>query len=535
MSYTQPVDQNTVVARSLSLASVTTESALYGLAALVGLGFRLILPGVDPLLPAEAAQALPAHLAATGRAFETTGLSPLLFTLQATLFAPFGSSDAAARWPAAVAGGLAVLLFYLLRRPLGRLGALAAAFLWSAAPLAVFSGRLALGDSLVPPLLLGIVAAFAALVDAERAPQARRAAIGLGVATGLLLASGPAAYSGLLGLAVAALLWRGDAARNAWVRLRDHGRLVAVAGAIALFLGATAWGTTLPGLAAAASLLGDWARGLTQAGEHSLVSLLRTLALSDPLLIALAMPGAWLALRQSGRSPLVAAAAVVVVLCLLPPGRNPAALGVVTLSLVLLAGPALAWLLERAAPAATEADAWVLVALSLALAAATSIAVAAFFNAPNDQYRTLYQGIGAGAAILLAGLWLAYGLWGSRDVTLRALPPFLLALGMIWGGSGLSAVNYDRYWLRRAAVWPETPGLDWSLFREELVRLSSQAGGSYREAGVQLVLPNPEPSPLDLMLRWEMRNFTGLQVVTLTAPGPDHAAPDHHYARAAGR
>src|SRR5450759_2454847 len=139
-------------------AWLTTERVAYGAAGVLALFLRLFGLGLQPLSPAEAAQALPAWQAAQGNAYQLSGISPLLFGLQRWLFVPLAGSDSLARWWPALAGGLATLLFYALRDRLGRGGALVAAILWAGSPLAVFVSRQATGYGRVPPLALALLA-----------------------------------------------------------------------------------------------------------------------------------------------------------------------------------------------------------------------------------------------------------------------------------------------------------------------------------------------------------------------------------------
>ncbi len=139
---------------------LTVERAAYAGITMLALGLRLYGLGRSPLGPAEALQALPAWAATAGRSYDLAGVSPLLFTLQRPLFLLFGATDFAARFWPALLGGLAPLLFYVLRDRLTRGGALVAAFLWAISAVAVFTGRLGLSDSLVAPLALGLLAAI---------------------------------------------------------------------------------------------------------------------------------------------------------------------------------------------------------------------------------------------------------------------------------------------------------------------------------------------------------------------------------------
>ena len=185
----------TVYSPSAPLRAVdwlTVERAGYGIATLIALGVRLYGLAATPLGPAEALQALPAVDAMRGALPDLAGASALLHTFQRITFILFGATDGAARfWPALLAG-LTPLLFYFLRRPLTRGGALAAALIWSLSPLGVWSSRVGLGDALVPTFAL----AFLAVLLLERRGPWWWALVGL--TGGLLLATGPNAYTVVL-------------------------------------------------------------------------------------------------------------------------------------------------------------------------------------------------------------------------------------------------------------------------------------------------------------------------------------------------
>ena len=139
---------------------LTVERAAYAGIVVLALGLRLYGLGRVPLGPAEAVQALPAWAAAAGQPYDLIGVSPLQFGPQWLLFALFGAGDAVARlWPALI-GGLTPLLFYVLRDRLTRGGALIGGLLWAVSGVAVFTGRLGLGESLVAPLALALLAAL---------------------------------------------------------------------------------------------------------------------------------------------------------------------------------------------------------------------------------------------------------------------------------------------------------------------------------------------------------------------------------------
>ncbi len=93
---------------------------------------------------------------AEGRGFQHTPLmhGPLQFHLVALSYFLFGDTDATARFPAAVAGVLAVGLVWLFRRWIGRWGAAAAATLMAISPYMLYYSRYVRNEALVVPLAL---------------------------------------------------------------------------------------------------------------------------------------------------------------------------------------------------------------------------------------------------------------------------------------------------------------------------------------------------------------------------------------------
>ena len=241
---------------------LTVERAAYAGIAVLALGLRLYGLGRVPLGPAEAVQALPAWAAAAGQPYDLIGVSPLLFGLQWLLFALFGAGDAVARfWPALV-GGLAPLLFYALRDRLTRGGALIGGLLWAISGVAVFTGRLGLGDSLVAPLALALMAAVniwarqTAAAEETGATSTGTPLRWAAVALGLLLISGPAAYTALLAGLIAAVWWRG-ALPALWSSVKADRRGVLLAFLVPLVLGATSFFLAPTGLGRRGGFVGQ--------------------------------------------------------------------------------------------------------------------------------------------------------------------------------------------------------------------------------------------------------------------------------------
>lgn len=103
-----------------------------------------------------------------GRGYQHNPLShgPFQFHLIAASYFLFGDTDATARYPAAIAGVLAVGLAYLFRRWLGRLAGLIAGALMLVSPFMLYYSRYARNEALVVPLaLLNFYAIFRYIED----------------------------------------------------------------------------------------------------------------------------------------------------------------------------------------------------------------------------------------------------------------------------------------------------------------------------------------------------------------------------------
>lgn len=520
--------------RQFDLAAwLTVERLAYGLIALAAVMLRVIGLGWWPLGPAEAWQALPGLAAARGQLYDLTGLSPLLFTAQRLLFVLFGADEVSARIVAAVSGGLSVLCFYALRDRLTRGGALAAAALWAASPLAVFTARQGVGDGLVPSLALALLAAVNLAVRSLRAPRraaddaARRApwlAIAAGI-VGLLLAAGPAAYTVVAIGVVAAVVWRPDLA-GLWREVGRARRAAALAFVVTFVFAATCFFLSPEGLAAAVDLLGHWLVGLLPtAGEYGAWDIVRRLLISEPLVLGFGSAGLSAALRRGGPFGrfVGCATGIAFLAAVVGQGRHPLALGLVVLGLTLLAGPAVAAALRPLPAWRGQADPWLLVALELVLIATAAQCVPGALNPTNrSDWIQLYTALGVIAFTLAVLLWLIYGAFGSWQTVAEALPVVLLVVGLAWGVNQLSGLNYDRGAERRAAVLTVAPDAG-SLadLRAALRDLAALKGTGAREARLDLMLGERLARSVTPILRWELRDLPNLRVVNaLSADRP---------------
>jgi len=515
--------------RGAALADwLTVERLAYGALALLAATVRLIGLGAWPLGPAEAAQALPALDAARGQPYDLAGISPLLFTLQRLLFMGLGADEVLARiWPALLAA-LSVLCFYALRNRLTRGGALAAAALWVASPLAVFTARQGVGDALTPALALAFLAC--ANLSAPRGADEGRARpirwpILAAAALGLLLAAGPSAYTVVAIGLVAALFWRAELG-ELWSSVRGAWRSMATAGLVALAFGATCFFLSPAGLAAAADLAGVWLSGLLPvAGEYSAWDILRRLLLSEPLALGFGIAGVIGAARRRDRFSLFVGigTAIALLAAIIGQGRHPMSLGLVVLGLVLLAGPAVAGVVRGVTGWRGQVDPWFLVALELILIFTAAQCVPGAFNATNKaDWLQLYTALGVITSVLAILLWIVYGVFGSWRTVAEALPVVLLVVGLIWGVNQLSGVNYDRGAGRISGVLLVTPdGGGLADLRAALRELAALKGAGGSEARVDLALPESACATVAPILRWELRHLPNLRVVS----GPRASTP----------
>jgi hypothetical protein len=513
----EPVESHRTAVGQETMSWLTLETAAYGGAVVLALALRLLLLGTWPLGPAEAAQALPALAASAGREFDVTGLSPLLFGLQRILFVVFGASDAWARaWPALL-GGLAPLLFFGLRDPLGRPGALAAAYLWALSPMAVFPSRLGLGDGLVPIFALAIVSGMAWSVRQDSPRAGRLGLVAAGAALGFLLASASGAYTAILMGVSAALVWRrsltalSDALRASWKQVGGTSLLC-------FALGSTFFFMVPGGLAAAADLLGNWVTALRPGvGEYQAQEIGLRLLLSEPVLLFFGLAGLVAAVRRNDRFGIFAGISLAIVLfvALIGGGRHPADLGLSVLVLTFLAGPVIARVLRAGWSCRHEVDAWLLVTVSTILLLSAALCLPGIFNPSNTaSWRQLYTAVGIVTAALAGLIWLVYGVWGNWRTVALAAPLVPLLFGLVWGLGQISGTNYDRGALRQPGVLHEVPAPAWVDLQRELLDLASLHGNGRGEGRIDLVLPYTEKDSLEPVLRWALRAFPNVRMAS---------------------
>ena len=340
---------------------------------------------------------------------------------------------------------------------------------------------------------------------------------------GLLLISGPGVYTALLAGLIAALMWRG-ALPALWAAVKDHRRAVVLGLVAPLVLGATCFLLVPAGLAAAGDLLAAWLRGWWPVGgDYGAWDILRRLLLSEPLLIGFGVAGLVGALRRGdpfGRWAAVAAG-IALLVPLVGRGRHPADLALVVLPLTFLAGPAIARVLRQVRAWRALPDAWLLIALSGALLISAAICLPSAWSPANTaDWRRLYTGLGIATALLAALVWVVYGVLGSWQTVVQALPIVPLAFGLAWGVGQVVALSYDRGAGRQAAALNEVTAPDVVDLMATLHQSSALKGGGGNQARVDLVWPARPGDAMLATLRWQLRDFPALRVVAAVPADP---------------
>ncbi|MBI5035440.1 MAG: glycosyltransferase family 39 protein [Chloroflexi bacterium] len=268
-------DQPESLAEEKTLSSIVTiEVALFAALAFSALFLRLFLLGNVPLADDEARQAIASWNFARNIPDAYTG-SPLLFTGNAIIFFLFGATDAAARLLAALFGSALVLLPALLRRELGRIGALIASALLT------FSPSLVLFSRDVNGAIIAVTCALTALVFAWRylTDHSPRALSFAAVSAALALLAAREVWTVIVALIVVGAIFRKQFqfASESHSDLRRAGILFAL-----VFFGV---GTTAlmhrDGIGAAFDLLTAWINGLTPSFSFS--DPLRLLVVYEPI------------------------------------------------------------------------------------------------------------------------------------------------------------------------------------------------------------------------------------------------------------
>lgn len=321
---------------------VTWEAALWIVIGLTALVMRVSRLGAAPLDTEEAQGAMMAWRAVSGQGLPLVDYNPFLLAGNGLLFMLFGASDALARlWPA-LFGTLLALAPVLFRRPLGRVGALAAGAYLAISPTGLVAARQLEGTSVAAAGAMISLGGLLHFFDSGR----RRWLTVAGASLGLAVASGAAVYGLLVPLGVAWLVMSRLRSEGDTVLVHGHLRelrlhaghlaLSFVAGVLAC---ATGMGWNLSGVGAVGDHLAGW---IGRFGSESAASASPLLLLGayELLATAVGLGGVvWGVLEDRVPALLLGTWAGLGVLTLaLMPGRAPTDLLWVVVPMALLTG-----------------------------------------------------------------------------------------------------------------------------------------------------------------------------------------------------
>ena len=280
----QPSEPNSV---AIPTTGLTIEQALYGLLLLMALLLRFLrLGSTAPLNPLEAGQAWAAWAGAFGQEAMLPALahSPLLHTAQRFLFwLTDGGGDGWARALPALAGGLLVLVPWLLRDALGKPAALILALLLALDPWLLTFSRMGDGGILSVGLGLLLIAGF---VGGREVSLGGR--WGLAVVAGLFLISGPLAWL-LLPVVVGTFFLFGRT--DLWPKEQnERAQLLSIAG-VTVVAGSTGFLSHWDGLGVISTSLTVALDSLRADGGYSLGWGFLRLFVDQPLTLVAGLPG----------------------------------------------------------------------------------------------------------------------------------------------------------------------------------------------------------------------------------------------------
>jgi len=519
----QSESHRTDAGTSLAVPWLTLETALYGLLGLLALVSRLYALGGHPLTAPEARQALYAWQAVSGPGGDALAASPLLFAGQALAFALLGASDGAARLLPALAGVVLVLLPYLLRHRLGRIGALVTSALLLISPTVLFTSRNGSGDVLLLAAWLAALAGLIGWVDFRRPGYLYLAA----AAGGAALAATAAVYTLIValggGLLLLAFLGRLAVDDDGWQSLRAawqevHYQQGVLRNSVALFLGTlillpTTLFLHLEGVQAVADLLPAWIAHLAPwAGDQPWGYPLVGLILGEPLSLLFGLAGAIVAFGQRdllGRL-LATWAGVALLIALLAGGRGPGDLLLVVGPLAVLAGKTIGRLLEETA----ERGQWLQDGLIVSVL--TTVAVFCYIELASYAFRreASFLWLAALSLGLLLGMLALYFVWAGQQAGRRGSKlALLLLLGLVTIASAVNLAyrrsDDPRELLVVEGTSPNLRDLPALLEQVSMQRLSATE-----------IIPITVDESVGPAVRWYLRDFR-YQTWLSTSPGPE--------------
>jgi len=502
--------------RMTNRPTITVEMALWVLIAVVALALRLAHLDAAPLNADEAREAMLAWRAATGvgQPFQAagrleslphaSGYSPLLFAANALLFTLCGASDTLARlWPALFGSALA-LTPLLLRRRIGRVGALAAGLYLAFSPAALFASRQLDGT---------VVAAVGGMVFLGGLLRF----FDTGVSRWLILSTGglalavtasPSAYGLLLVLGLAWLILPLFISHCSL--FISHCSLFIVHCSLLVLALSTGLGWNPAGLGAAGDLLPAW---LARFGPVSnpVASPLTLVAVYEPLALLFGLGGLAWAVRRGHHSGALLGlwAGLAALLLIMTPGRAPLDVLGVILPLALLTGIAVQAFVQSLQIQRAWLGEGLYVPLVLILWMYGYLVLARYAEVGNSVDLALALLV----VVLQALLATIFALAVRPDAALRG--------AVVGTGVALLAVTLSAGW-RVAYERPADP-------RELLVRqptavevhdlVQTLRDLSWRETGIATSLPFTLEAAPDSVLAWYLRDFSAARRVERLGEG----------------
>lgn len=523
------IDQeNTIPAVEAPRASVviTVEALLYAGILSIAVVLRFWNLEASSLSAREAAQAV----AAFNGVSMPAGGSLLLFGINQLLFGLFGATvnDSGVRLAAALIGTAMVLCPFLFRPAIGRYGALAAALMLAISPTMVAASR-SLDGSIVT-----MACTLAAIGFGLRyfTMQKRIDLIGLAVAIGLGLASGP----GLLTIIVVLVpaLWivyrwlasNEDRAKLAQLRQESHPvRDAVLIGGVTCALATTTLLLRPAGLAEMPEVLTAWLAGWSATESIGALRLFQVLIVYEPLILCFGLAGLILSLRRlSGLVALLSMWTIgALVVPLLQPGRQVFDVALALTPLALLGGlliDRLARDLEQHGAWRAEGLFWIVAAAVLGFAAINASRTATgavptnlFLGIPMSLSASLSIGVLL-IVIVVCGVFVLIMGWRA---TLRAgVAALFVVLSMISLGSAWTLTQMRPADPHELLWGPSTTSLEVRALREAIEAASRRRTGFLDQAQVAVTVPQDDPA-----LRWYLRDFKKAQynaVVSDLAP-----------------
>lgn len=510
--------------------AVSVEAVLYLALGALALVMRLAELDVIPLNGVEAREALAVwHFVrpdAPGHA--PLSASPLMFLLNSLMMTLLGGSELTARFMTALGGTGLVLLPALWRREIGRVPALVTALLLTISPVALTASRT------MSPAIWSVNLAVIGLWLAWRFYQTRQAAYAVAAtvaAVGVLLLADPAGFVLLLILAaawfVAVRLSADDPPQEQPApRLRamlaewPWRESLLSGGAVVLLVG-TVFFLHPGGLAQVGELLGRGLEGIIYRPEGYLFAFpLLAMLLYEPVLWVFGVVGLTHALNENrfwGRF-MVGWLAGALLASLLYAGAGPEYALWLVIPLAVLAGDAIARLLQPVVDPYWVVPSWAVPALALAVAALLSIAGINFLGvarnmaaaadpavAQIEPLRLLL--IGMALLLLVILFFLGGSLWGPRAAWRGIGLGIALMLGVYGVSSGwrVAVTHIDD----PRELWHVNPvSRHLGLLRETVQE------ASYRQTGTPDQLAFIAQVPEDGAVAWQLRDYAGLRYVT---------------------